>query len=210
MSLFGSKEKKELSKLKAMMSPEQQEFAILHTELEEFKNIADTEKKMLEEIQKEVEASKIILSELQQSIFKAETDIVSQGFGIYPPAYSFNIPEEYLNNLTTTRERQKRLISTGKAILGKTDWEINGSVIQGRKLISDLQGLLLRAFNIECNDVIAGITADNIKDCEGRIADSRDAISKLGRTLGIQISTEYYTLKIEELYLMYECRTAEQ
>ena len=71
-------------------------------------------------------------------------------------------------------------------------------------MVADMQKLLLRAFNSECDDTIEHVKYSNIDSSEKRISSSRDAISKLGAIMGVSISQRYFNLKIDELYLAFE------
>ena len=71
-------------------------------------------------------------------------------------------------------------------------------------MVSDMQKLLLRAFNSECDDVIEHVKYNNIEASEKRITASREAISKLGTIMEVSIQPQYYRLKIEELHLAFE------
>ena len=63
-------------------------------------------------------------------------------------------------------------------------------------MVSDMQKLLLRAFNSECDDVIEHVKYNNIEASEKRITASREAISKLGTIMEVSIQPQYYRLKI--------------
>ena len=77
-------------------------------------------------------------------------------------------------------------------------------------MVSDMQKLLLRAFNSECDDVIEHVKYNNIEASEKRITSSRDAISKLGSIMDVSIQPKYYRLKIEELHLAFEYAQKQQ
>lgn len=67
-----------------------------------------------------------------------------------------------------------------------------------------MQKLLIRAFNSECDSVISKVKFNNIESAEKRIKGSKDAVSKLGKVMGVAITDSYYNLKINEMYLAYE------
>ena len=71
-------------------------------------------------------------------------------------------------------------------------------------MVADMQKLLLRAFNSECDDVIEHVKYNNIEASEKRITTSREAIPKLGTIMEVSIQPKYYRLKIEELHLAFE------
>ena len=102
------------------------------------------------------------------------------------------------------------MIKAKTAVSGATEWRVNGSAAQGKKMVSDTQKLLLRAFNAECDDVIEHVKYSNIEPSEKRITSSRDAISKLGNIMSISITPAYYKSKIDELYLAFEYQQKKQ
>lgn len=67
-----------------------------------------------------------------------------------------------------------------------------------------MKKLFLRAFNTECDDLIAKVKYNNIESFEKRMQKSCDAISKLGFMMNLSISTDYYDLKHKEIVLAYE------
>jgi hypothetical protein len=118
--------------------------------------------------------------------------------------------DEYRARLLEIRASQKDMIREKTAVSGSTDWTVNGNATKGKKMVSDMQKLLLRAFNSECDDVIEHVKYNNIESCEKRISASRDAISKLGSIMEVNITPPYYRLKIEELYLAFEYQRKKQ
>ena len=96
------------------------------------------------------------------------------------------------------------MIKNKTAVTGNSNWTVNNSAAKGKKMVSDMQKLLLRAFNSECDDVIEHVKYNNIEASEKRITTSREAISKLGIIMEVSIQPKYYRLKIEELHLAFE------
>lgn len=133
-----------------------------------------------------------------------------QEFGLYEPKYNFTKSEDYKARLDLIRKQQKELIKSKLATTGFTNWTVNNNAAKGRKMVSDMQKLLIRAFNSECDEVIDKIKFNNIDAGIKRIATSRDAISKLGEIMGVSITSKYYNLKIDELHLAYEYQVKKQ
>lgn len=79
-----------------------------------------------------------------------------------------------------------------------------GNIQTVKKMVADMQKLLLRAFNAECDDVIEHVKYNNVETAEKRITSSQEAITKLGTIMGVSIVPSYYRLKLEELYLAFE------
>lgn len=197
MSLFGFKEKKEIERLKSQLSPEQIESADLQGKIEQ-------QQGELEKVSKKVLEKEKQLEELKAQLVETDEKILLQSFGIYTPRYSLMNSDEYRERLTDVRTKQKDMIKAKTAVTGNPNWTVNGSASQGRKMVADMQKLLLRAFNSECDDTIEHVKYSNIDSSEKRISSSRDAISKLGAIMGVSISQRYFNLKIDELYLAFE------
>lgn len=105
---------------------------------------------------------------------------------------------------------QKAMIKDGSAVSGSADWQVNGSVVRGRKMIKDMQKLLLRAFNSECDEIINKIKYNNYNSSVKKMERSFNAIAKLGVTMAISITSDYYDLKIQELQLSLEYQIQKQ
>ena len=125
-----------------------------------------------------------------------DDQLLFESFGLYKPTYSFVKSEEYKIRLADNRRQQKEMIKNNTAVSGNTNWTVNGSAAQGKKMIKDLQKLILRAFNSECDELIDKVKYNNFDSCLKRINASCEAISKLGRVHGITISNRYRELKV--------------
>lgn len=203
MSLFGIKEKKEIARLKSQMSPEQLELADLNATIEK-------QQVLVQQLSAEAKKLEQHVSDLKQQVVETEENILMQSFGLYQPRYQFMNSDEYKARLLEIRASQKDMIKDKTAVTGNTSWTVNGNASKGKKMVSDMQKLLLRAFNSECDDVIEHVKYNNIEASEKRITSSRDSISKLGQVMDIAITPRYYKLKIEELYLAFEYQQKKQ
>lgn len=77
-------------------------------------------------------------------------------------------------------------------------------------MVADTQKLLLRAFNSECEYVTWRVKYNNFDSCLKRIENACATIQKLGVTMDIEISSEYFDLKVAELRLALEYQQAKQ
>ena len=151
-----------------------------------------------------------MISDKRKELVEIEDNILYQSFGLYSPRYDLAKADDYKVRLVAIREKQKQMIKDKIAVTGKSGWVVNGSEAQGRKMVSDMQKLLLRAFNNECDDIISNVTYANIEMSEKKIVSASDNISKLGTVVGVAINKEYLTSKIEELYLAFEYQEKKQ
>ncbi len=210
MSLFGRKEKEEIARLRAQMSPDQLQLADINNQ------IANAQKD-LEKLLKTIEASKKDLSRAEadlaarkKEIIETDETVLMQSFGIYTPHYSYTTSDEYKEALKEIRDKQKVLIKDGRAVAGNENWSVNGSAAKGKKMLRDMQKLLLRAYNAECDDAIEHVRFNNVEACEKKIQASAEAISKLGNLMQISITSQYVNLKSSELHLMHEYQQKKQ
>jgi hypothetical protein len=127
-----------------------------------------------------------------------------QSFGFYKPRYNFNSSVKYQSALEQIREQQKKMIKEKKAAVGLVEWYVNGSATEGRKQINQTLKLILRAFNGECDAAIAKVKYNNVGVMETRIRKAYDAISNLVAVQQCRITTQYLTLKLQELFLVHE------
>ena len=112
--------------------------------------------------------------------------------------------------LINIRNQQKAIIRDDTAVSGNIGWQINGSEAKGRKLVKDMQKLLLRAFNSECDEIISKVKYNNYDTSVKKMERSFNAIAKLGVTMSIAITAHYYDLKIQELRLALEYQIQKQ
>lgn len=211
MSLFGRKEKEEIERL--------------NSEIEKIKAAMPSESRTLDDINREISSSRDELSRVEENLhsrqeelndtmeelrktkgqlIETNEEVLMQSFGLYTPRYTFMNADEYKARLLEIRAEQKDMVKNRTAVSGNTNWTVNNSESKGRKMVSDMQKLLLRAFNSECDDVIEHVKYNNIEASEKRITSSKDAISKLGSIMDVSIQPKYYRLKIEELHLAFE------
>ena len=77
-------------------------------------------------------------------------------------------------------------------------------------MIKDMQKLLLRAFNSECDEIIGKVKYNNYDASVKKMERSFNAIAKLGVTMSVSIISNYYDLKIQELRLALEYQIQKQ
>ncbi|EYF07764.1 DUF4041 domain-containing protein [Chondromyces apiculatus] len=127
-----------------------------------------------------------------------------QSFGFYKPRYDFASSETYQARLEVVRDQQKQRLKDRTAAVGKVEWTVNGSVVEGRKQINQTLKLMLRAFNGECDAAITKVKYNNVQVMEARIRKAREAIGALAEVQQCEITRGYLDLKLEELALAHE------
>lgn len=198
------------NKVNELSCPEYQDLAYIREQIEK-------SNKKLSLLISEITGKQASLAALDNEIESKQKEVINlnnivemQEFGVYEPNFEFLKAEEYKNRLSKIREQQKAMIKDKIAVSGYTNWTVNNSLAQGKKMVSDTQKLLLRAFNGECDELVAKVKYNNLDATIKRINASCDAISKLGKVMNISIKPSYKALKIEEVKLAYEYAQAKQ
>jgi len=89
----------------------------------------------------------------------------------------------------------------GAAILAATNWTVNGSASEGKRMVRDFSKLMLRAFNSEVDDIVLTLKPYKLKNALDRLKKIADTIEKLGMTMSIRIAPLYYLVRVQELEL---------
>lgn len=201
---------KEHEQLKSLLSPEmqdafsmQQKITALTSQYNELSNFVNAKKQELNSINQTIDRKRADIIWLDEAIQVQE-------FGLYEPQFDFASSLDYKEELAKIRKIQKDLIKNNAAVSGNMGWTVNGSVAKGKKMVSDTQKLLLRAFNNECDDLVTKVKYTNFDASLNRMYKSSEAISKLGGIMSISITQRYLDTKTKELRLAFEYQLKKQ
>lgn len=205
------------SNLEKLLTPEMRNAQTLETTLSQIRqNIVSGQETLnsllstISNTNKKIEDLNKVIADKQREIVSLDDELLVQEFGLYSPRYDFASSEQYKDKLTQIRNQQKYCIKNDIALLGNLNWTVNDSAAKGRKMVKDMQKLLLRAFNSECDETISKIKYNNIDASVKKIKSSAATISKLGTVMGISITEKYLNLKIQEAYLAVEYQQKKQ
>ena len=200
-------EMQDAHKLQLLVDSLHEEESSAHKNLDEMK--AEAEKAFAKK-QTDLNSIEKQIAEKKKQLICMDDEILVQEFGLYTPQYDFASALDYKEELTKIRQVQKDLIKEKAAVLGNTEWTVNNSKAKGKKMVSDTQKLLLRAFNTECDDLINRVKYNNFDATLDRIYKSAETITKLGSVMNISISQKYLDAKVKELRLAFEYREKKQ
>lgn len=205
-----SKIKAENDNLKSLMTPELQDASNMMIRIAELQKEFDGLQKELQKKQTELQKVNSIINEKKSQLVVLDDEILVQEFGLYRPMFDFASALDYKEELAKIRSLQKDLIKKQNAVSGNMGWQVNGNASKGKKLVSDTQKLLLRAFNNECDDIVSKVKYTNFDASLDRIYKSAEAISKLGSIMSISITPQYIDAKVKELRLAFEYQQKKQ
>ena len=207
----------ENEKIKESITPEMQNAISLQEKIQELESIINSKNQEINNLNSTIETKKQSISSLnatisskQKEIVVLDDEILVQEYGLYKPRYSFANALGYKERLATIRTWQKEMIKNKTAFTGNPNWTVNGSIQKGKKMVSDTQKLLLRAFNDECDELVSKVKYSNIDASLNKIKKSAETISKLGVTMGISLTAPYLNSKIQELQLAFEYQVKKQ
>lgn len=217
--------------LQSLMSPDVQNAFALQNKVREMESTLvshgqtlsellgniDKQRATIATLDNDISKHRSAISDLDATIARKKSEIIClddeilvQEFGLYKPQFEFSNVLDYKDRLNEVRAMQKAMIKGNTAVRGNTDWQVNGSSSKGRKMVTDTQKLLLRAFNTECDELVSKVKYTNFKACLDKIHKSADTISKLGVVMNISIDPAYVNLKARELRLAFEYQSKKQ
>lgn len=141
-------------------------------------------------------------------LYENKLDLVE--FGVYEPVYDFEKSDDYRVEQSKIIELQKQKIANEEAATCTANWTIDGSEAKGKASTKRFIKLMLRAFNGECDALIAKVKWNNVGQMQERIKKSFEAINKLGESQKTFIENEYKNLKLKELILEHEYQLKRQ
>ena len=223
MGLFDFLKKKEFEEINQLKSQLERYKSIIDIEAEvasqkkdleqlisskkmEIKNIEDNINTLNTNYQTALETYTKLRKEV--SIFESKLDLIE--FGIYEPVYNFEKSDDYRTEQNLIIEMQKSLISGDIAAICNTTWTVGDSEAKGRAVVNRYKKLMLRAFNGECDVLIAKVKWNNVNQMKERMQKLFDAINKLGEGFNVYLNTQYLDLKRKELILEHEYQTKRQ
>lgn len=195
---------------KELLTPEMQDAF----QLQQLINKLHSDKKSLEskmlDLTTEIQETENQLACKKKELVDLDDEILVQGFGLYKPKFDFATALDYKEELAKIRAKQKELIKNKCAVTGNVNWTVNNNKAKGKKMVSDTQKLLLRAFNTECDNIVSKVRYANFDSSLNRIYKSSETISKLGTVMSISITQKYLDAKVKELRLAFEYQIKKQ
>ncbi len=185
--------------------------------LKDFKNLTDIQSEITKGNQKlnEIQAKnsemvldyknkRTIYDKLLNEINSLEENLEIISYGLYKPHFDFDTSSEYQKRILTNQQRQKQLIKDKQASVCSKEWVVEGDKKKGAEMIARNTKLALRAFNSECDAAVQKVKWNNMSKMEERIEKAYEETNKLVAPLEIKITNKYFSLKLEELHLVYE------
>lgn len=201
------KQKRNLNRFQGILDIEAEEEKVkvsLEGEQEIIRQQTENLREEAKRIQKRKTATEHTLASLKEQLTPLEDEAEMQSYGLYQPKYDLGFSTTLKDKLDEIRQKQKAMIREKTAIICSTDWTVDGSRTQGRKMINRQIQLMTRAFNGECDSIILKVKYNSLTRIEDRINAAYKAINKLGEPNACKIQRSYLRLKIDELRVVHQ------
>ena len=179
-------------------------------ELQLIRQAEESQASLREELgaaEKEREELTTQLNELKDEVVTTEETALLQEAGVYEYRHPLSDSVEYKDALKALKARVKEMArADGGAVRGNTNWRVDGSAAQGRKMVRDFSKLMLRAYNAEADNLARGMKPYQLESAVERLTKVTATIARLGRTMDIHISGPYHELRVYELELTADYR----
>lgn len=147
-------------------------------------------------------AAKTQLEEVGRSIIATQDEALLQEVGIYRYRHPLTDAVAYEQRLADLQSQISAMAKKdGGAVLAASDWTVNGSVVEGRKMVREYSKLMLRAFNAEADTLVRWLKPYKLDGALDRLKKVAEIIERLGKTMRIQIAAPYCQLRAQELEL---------
>lgn len=196
--------KKEIEKYKNIFQENKEKFETL-LELKENENQL---KKSVENLDREnkrlvFEVSKSKESKKELAIYKQEADLIEFGF-FEEPNYLFETSERYRAEIKVIRDKQKEMIKNKTAVDIPKDIAVIEDDKIAKQILEKQAKLMLKAFNIECDNLIGMVKSSNFSLILEKIEKLAKDIEELSISYSCGFSNDYVRLKFEECELQYQ------
>jgi hypothetical protein len=126
---------------------------------------------------------------------------VLQDVGIYRYHHPLEDAAAYKERLSALEAEMDAIIKAGRAVLAADMFTFSGSLAKGRKMVTDLSRLMLRAYNAEADNGVRSLRSGNITTAKKRLQSAVVAIERLGTIMEMRINPDYHALRVREVEL---------
>jgi uncharacterized coiled-coil DUF342 family protein len=148
------------------------------------------------DLKREVDEKQRQLVDLQLQIVKTEEVALLQEAGVYEYQHPLSDAIAYKAQLTQLKDTVKTMTRAGSAVSATTNWTVNGSAAEGRRMVRDFSKLLLRTYNAEADNLVRTMRPYKLASAIARLGKTADTIARLGKTMDIRISATYHQERI--------------
>lgn len=141
------------------------------------------------------------LNAVRAQVIATDEVAALQEVGIYEYRHPLQDAVAYRSRLTDIKDQLKAMVSARTAVRSATSWTVDGSAQKGTAMVREVSKLMLRAYNAEADNCVRTLRPHTLHSATIRLGKTRDTITRLGKTMSIQISEDYHRKRLMELEL---------
>lgn len=144
------------------------------------------------------------LSAVQNEVLSARSVVELQSYGLFDYEHPAESSTQLSAQLDALRSEIKETIRSKRATQATSNFTFNGSAAKGRKFVTDMSNLLLRAYNAEAENCVKTVKAGNLATATKRLNTVVDQIARQGTMIDLRITAHFHQLRMKELALAAE------
>ncbi|WP_123731719.1 DUF4041 domain-containing protein [Rathayibacter sp. PhB152] len=156
---------------------------------------------VLEEIETHVARRRREFEDLENQIIGVRQTIDIQELGLYDYEHPAEASADLATRLEVVRSRIKTAIRDKNAARAASGFTFNNSQAQGKRFVSDMTKILLRAYNAEAENCVKTVRAGNLAVAQARLSKAAEMIERQGSMISLTIDPEYHHLRLTEIQL---------
>lgn len=160
-------------------------------------------------LEKERGLKELLAVKTDISIYKETFDFQELGY-FEEPDYLYETSDRFKEEIKIIREEQKDMIKEGDAIYIPNEIALINSEKHTQKVLKNQSALMLKAFNVECDNLMGMVKPSNYAIILERIEKAANNIEKLSVSLECGFEKEYIKLKFKECELQYQFKLKDQ
>lgn len=170
----------------------------------DIQNETQRKKEQLNTVNQELQVNRLELENISKQLVLLHGDLDVLEAGFYDNKYNFYTTYVFKIKIEEIRKEQKQMIKDKKAIVCSAEWTVGGSKAEGKKMTDRIIKLGLSAFNVQCDNEILNVSYNNVNKSEEKIEKIKENINKLLEPNHCSITSGFFQLKLQELFLVYE------
>lgn len=150
-------------------------------------------------VRAQIQSAQAELEAEQSAILDVRATAGIQELGLYDYEHPAETSTALAGRLQRIRSMTKMMISNKTAAEATSTFTFNNSEAKGRKFVSDMTKILLRAYNAEAENCIKTVRAGNLAVAQARLTKAAEMIQRQGSMINLRIAPEYHRLRLEEI-----------
>ncbi|KJC63110.1 DUF4041 domain-containing protein [Agreia bicolorata] len=155
----------------------------------------------LQEINNQLLAAQNQLKQVRQDYIDTDAAVELQNVGFFEFEHPAQSSADLATELETVRYAIKQSIQNKRAVSTASGFTFNNSAAQGKKFMSDMAKVLLRAYNAEAENAIKATRAGNLAGAQTRLTKAAEQIAKSGTMISLHIEPHFHQLRLKEIAL---------